>query len=89
MNASQVVFPKPSVSEVLDQITPFVSDDKHEEEFRLRFEERVALAKKICSAAVGGTLDATSLTALVRQNESTMNVLISLLVFHKRSSIDT
>lgn len=79
MNPSKIILRKPSVADILDQITPFVSDDEHEQLFRQLFEERVGLAKKICEAAAHGTLNAASLTALLRQNKQTLNVLISLL----------
>ena len=79
MNASKIVLRKPSVSEILDQITPFVTDEKHEQEFALRFQERVCLAKEICSTASIKRLNADLLIELLRKNDQTINVLLSLL----------
>ena len=79
MYADRIIIPKPSVSDILDQITPFVIDKTHEREFLQRFKMRKALAAKIVGLAQEDKLTPDALFLLLRKNAQTIGTIISLL----------
>lgn len=79
MDANRIIIPKPSVSDILDQITPFVMDEIHEREFLRRFTMRQKLAVKIVGLAKKRKLTPDALFLLLRTNAQTIGTIISLL----------
>ncbi len=80
MNADKLILRKPSVQEVLDEITPFVIDPNHEERFAALFDERKAVALQIIELAQAKHLDTDHLRRMVSEHSTTvLSALISLL----------
>ncbi|MBI1903560.1 MAG: hypothetical protein HYS13_20855 [Planctomycetia bacterium] len=79
MRADKLILQKPTVAQLLEQITPFVIDEEHERDFLKRYIVRRRVAGEIVRLASKRRLTTSDLVELLRANDQTLNALLSLL----------
>ena len=75
----KIIFPKPTVDEVLRNITAFITSEEHEELFSKLLERRRKIVSLIQSIINEKGLTENSVVEIMRSDDEAINTIISLL----------